>query len=103
MLPQRHQLLDQALQLSMRMADLGAEGAWAEVVALESQRSELLQQAFEVPGSPDEAMTGKIQAILAADKRLMHFGATARDQVAAELAQMQRGRKVQQAYRDAGS
>lgn len=101
-LPQRHQLLDQAVQLSIRMGDLGAQGDWAEVVALESQRSDMLQQAFAVPGRADQLTAGKIQAILEADKRLMQLGLQARDEAAAELAQMQRGRKVQRAYRDAG-
>jgi len=102
MVAQRHQLLDQALQLSQRMAELGANGEWQQVIDLESQRSAVLNSAFDVAAKADEATARQIHAILAVDKQLLNLGVVARDEAAAELGQMQRGRKVKQAYRSAG-
>jgi hypothetical protein len=99
----RHQLLDQALRLSRRMGELGAEGQWQQVIELESTRSALLEQAFARRAPADEVTARQIHAILAADKQLMSLGVEARDEAAAELAQMQRGRKCQQAYRSIGA
>lgn len=99
---QRRQLLDEALSLSQRMAESGAAGDWQQVIELETRRSALLSDAFDAAAPADEFTVRQIGAILAADKRLMGLGVTARDEAAAELAQMQRGRKVKQAYRDAG-
>ena len=42
----RHQLLDDALAMSQRMAALGDDGDWEAVIALEPQRRGLLEQAF---------------------------------------------------------
>lgn len=98
----RQQLLDEAVALSQRMTELGAAGEWQQVIALETQRSALLEQAFADAARADERTARQIHAILDSDKRLMNLGVVARDEAAAEIAQMQRGRKVQQAYRDAG-
>lgn len=92
-------MLDQALQLSQRMASLGAEGDWAQVVELEKQRSGLLERAFAGEVSVDELMASQIRAILDLDRELMSLGVAARGEVAAELGLMQRGRKGSQAYR----
>lgn len=100
---QRHQLLDQALQLSRQMGDCGVEGDWQQVIVLESRRSALLEQAFAEPAPADEPTARQIHAILEADRYLMNLGVEARDGAAAELARMQRGRRGQQAYRNAGA
>lgn len=102
MTAQRQQLLDQALQLSQQMAELGAAGEWQQVIDLEPRRSALLHSALDVPAKADEATARQITAILAVDKQLMSLGVAARDETAVELGQMQRGRKVNQAYRNAG-
>jgi hypothetical protein len=98
----RHQLLDQALQLSQRMNECGTAGDWAQVIELESRRSALLEQAFAESVPADESTARQIHAILSADKHLMSLGVEARNEAAAELASLQRGRKVQQAYHSAG-
>ena len=85
------------------MGDLGADGDWRQVIELESQRSALLQQAFAEPAPADESTARQIHAILEADKRLMNLGVIARDEAAAELASLQRGRKGQQAYLSTGA
>ena len=103
MFTRRQQLLDQALQLSQRMAELGAAGEWQQVIELEPQRSAVLHSAFDVDAKADETTAQQVSAILAVDRRLMNLGVVARDQAAVELGQMQRGRKVKQAYRSAGS
>jgi len=100
---QRHQLLDQAVELSRQMAELGAGGDWQQVIALEGQRRTLLDQAFSETLPADEITAGQIHAILEADKRLMHVGVEARDEAATELTRIQRGRKVKRAYGRAGA
>jgi hypothetical protein len=98
----RQHLLDQAIELSHDMAALGAEGNWPQVIALEVQRSALLAQAFADDVPADEVTVRQIHSILEADKRLMQQSVEARDEAAAELASMQRGRKVRQAYNNPG-
>lgn len=98
----RSELLDQAMALSRQMADQGAEGAWEAVVELERRRSAVLEKAFAGSTPLDDATAQKIRAILEIDKRLMSVGVVARDEAATEIAQLQRGRKGQQAYRNAG-
>lgn len=83
------------------MATLAAAGEWRQVIELESQRSVLLNDAFSEARPADEVTARQIRAILASDKQLMGMGVTARDEAAAELAQLQRGRKVNNAYRNA--
>lgn len=95
---QRQKFLEQALQLSRLMAQLGASGEWQQVIDLEAQRRVLLENAFRVAAQVDTATTQQIQAILAVDKQLLGLGIVARDETAAELCQLQRGRKVKQAY-----
>jgi hypothetical protein len=95
----RHQLLEQALQLSRQMGEFGAEGQWQQVIELETARSALLEQAFAQRAPADEPTARQIHAILEADKQLLSLGVVARDEAATELAHMQRGRKGQQAYR----
>jgi hypothetical protein len=99
----RHELLEQALLLSRQMGECGAEGRWQQVIELESARSDLLQQAFARRLPADEPTARQIHALLEADKYLMSLGVEARDAAAAELAQVQRGRKGQQAYRNVGA
>ena len=99
----RQQLLDQAIQLSHDMTERGGQGEWSQVIELEARRSALLTQAFADAVPADEAALRQIHAILEADKQLMSLSVEARDEAADELANMQRGRKVKQAYRNAGA
>jgi hypothetical protein len=85
------------------MVDQGSAGDWEQVLELERRRSGLLEQAFTEALPADEPTASRIRAILETDKRLMSLGVEARDEAASELAQLQRGRKGQQAYRSAGS
>jgi hypothetical protein len=101
MSPSRHGLLDEALAISRRMAELGGLGEWEAVVALEPQRRQLLEQAFATHAPPDEFVTDRVRAILDLDKRLMAQSLEAREQVAREIAQHGRGRRATQAYHSA--
>jgi hypothetical protein len=100
--PVRQQLLDEAVRLSHDMTVSGSRGEWAEVIELEARRSAILAQAFAEAVPADEATARQINTILEADKRLMNLSVEARDEAAVELANMQRGRKVQRAYSNAG-
>lgn len=103
MSPSRHQLLDDALGMSRRMAELGDEGDWDAVVALEPARRQLLEEAFATHAPVDEFVTDRVRAILDLDKRLMAQSIEARDRVAAELGRSSKGRKATQAYHSAGA
>ena len=83
------------------MAELGAAGEWQQVIDLESQRSAVLNSAFDLAAKADATTAQQIHAILAVDKQVRRLGAVAREQAAAERGQMQRGRKGKQAYRSA--
>lgn len=98
---QRSEYLSQAIALSRRMAACGEAGDWQQVIELEAQRSHVLAQAFEVAEAVDVATSAQISEILAVDKQLLQLGVVAQGEAAAELAQMQRGRKVTQAYGNA--
>lgn len=98
----RGELLDRVLDLSRRMTTAGEAGEWEQVVALEAERSPLLTAAFDRTEAVAPVEAGQIQAILACDKQLMGLTLTARDGAAAELGQLQRGRKGTQAYQSAG-
>lgn len=97
----RHQLLDDALYMSRRMAELGDAGEWDAVIALEPERRNLLEQAFATHAPADEFVTERVRAILDLDKRLMAQSAEARDRIADELGQSSRARKAAGAYQAA--
>lgn len=99
----RHQLLDDALAMSRRMAELGDAGDWEAVIELEPARRSLLEQAFATHAPVDELVADKVRAILALDKRLMAQSIEARDRIAAELGRANLGRKAANAYRAAGA
>jgi hypothetical protein len=94
----RHQLLDDALAMSQRMAALGDDGDWEAVVELEPRRRELLEQAFATHVPADEFVAQRVRAILDLDKRLMAQSVEARERIAAELSQASKGRKATNAY-----
>lgn len=98
----RHQLLDDALAMSQRMAQLGDDGDWEAVIELEPQRRELLEQAFATHVPADEFVAQRVRAILDLDKRLMTQSVEARDRVAEELSRTSKGRRATSAYEAAG-
>ena len=98
----RHQLLDDALEMSRRMATLGDEGDWAAVIALEPQRRSLLEQAFATHAPADEVVADRVRAILDLDKRLMARSIEARDRIGADLGRVNKGSRAASAYREAG-
>ncbi|MCG6966525.1 MAG: flagellar protein FliT [Chromatiaceae bacterium] len=98
MSPSRHRLLDDALDMSRRMAELGDAGDWDGVIALEPERRGLLEQAFATHAPVDEFVTERVRAILDLDKRLVAQSIAARDQIAEELGQHNKGRKAANAY-----
>lgn len=102
MAPSRHQLLDDALDMSRRMADLGDAGDWEAVIALEPERRGLLEQAFATHAPVDQIVADRVQAILDLDKRLMSQSIAARDRIAEQLGRESRGRKAASAYQAAG-
>jgi hypothetical protein len=97
----RHQLLDDALAMSERMAALGDAGDWPAVIALEPERRSLLERAFATHAPLDEVIADRVKAILALDKRLMAQTVTARDGLAADISRATRGRKATSAYQAA--
>ena len=100
--PSRHQLLNDALGMSQRMAELGDAGEWNAVIALEPERRSLLEQAFATHAPVDEIVADRVKAILALDKRLMARSIEARDRIAEELGDTTKGRKATNAYKAAG-
>lgn len=94
----RHQLLDDALAMSQRMAQLGDAGDWDAVIALEPERRELLEQAFATHVPADDFVAKRVRAILDLDKRLMAQSTEARDRIAVELSKTSKGRKAANAY-----
>lgn len=97
----RAALLDQALALSVRMHDLGVEEHWEEVVELESQRRELLEQAFATRAPVDEALAQRVRKILELDKAIVAHSLETRDRVGEQLGLLNKGRKVARAYKSA--
>lgn len=102
MTPSRHQLLNDALGMSQRMAELGDAGEWDAVIALEPERRSLLERAFATHAPVDEIVADRVKAILALDKRLMARSVEARDKIAEELGGASKGRKATSAYKAAG-
>ena len=100
--PSRHQLLNDALEMSRRMASFGDIGDWDAVIELEPERRNLLEQAFSTHAPADELVAERVRAILDLDKRLMAQSIEARDRVADELSQASKGRKATSAYQSAG-
>ena len=98
----RHRLLDDALDMSRRMAELGDAGDWQAVIALEPERRTLLEKAFATHAPVDEFVTERVQAILELDKRLMAQSVQARDRIVQELGNSGRGRRAASAYHAAG-
>lgn len=94
----RHQLLDEALDMSRRMAELGDLGDWETVISLEPERRALLERAFATHAPVDEFVTDRVRAILDCDKRLMAQSIEVRDRIADELGRSTRGRKATHAY-----
>ena len=101
MIASRHQLLDDALDMSRRMASLGDAGEWDAVIELEPERRNLLERAFATHAPADEIVAERVRAILDLDKRLMAQSIESRDRIAEELGQTSRGRKAASAYQSA--
>ena len=101
MIPSRHQLLNDALDMSRRMASLGDVGDWDAVLELEPERRNLLEQAFSTHAPADELVAERVRAILDLDKRLMAQSIEARDRIADELSHTSKGRKAANAYQSA--
>ena len=97
----RHQLLDDALDMSRRMAALGDAGDWDAVIALEPERRALLEQAFATHAPADQVVADRVRAILDLDKQLMARSIQARDLIAEELSSTSKGRKAASAYHSA--
>jgi len=103
MIDARHQLLDEALALTQRMAQLGDDDDWQAVVELEPQRRQLLQRAFATQRQVDEVMAERVRAILELDKHLMALTVAARDRIAGDITRSSKGRAAANAYRSAGA
>jgi hypothetical protein len=101
MQPSRHQLLNDALDMSRRMASLGDAGDWGSVIELEPERRALLEQAFATHVPADELVAERVRAILDLDRRLVAQSIQARDLIAEELGQVGKGRKATSAYESA--
>lgn len=99
----RHQLLNDALAMSQRMAALGEAGDWEAVIDLEPQRRELLEQAFATHAPVDSVIAERVRVILELDRQLMTQSIEARDRVAGEISRASRGRKATNAYQAAGN
>jgi hypothetical protein len=99
--PSRHQLLNDALDISRRMACFGDAGDWDSVIELEPERRALLEQAFATHVPADELVAERVRAILDLDKRLVAQSIEARDRIAEELDKVGRGRKATSAYQSA--
>ena len=97
----RHRLLNDALDISRRMAQLGDAGDWDAVIALEPERRLLLEQAFATHAPADEIVADRVRAILDLDKHLMACSIQARDLIAEELGRTSKGRKAATAYQAA--
>lgn len=102
MVASRHQLLNDALSISERMAALGDAGDWDAVIALEPERRSLLEKAFATHAPADEVVADRVRAILDLDRQLMAQSVEARDRIAEELGQASKGRKATNAYQSAG-
>ena len=96
-------LIDEALALTHAMLASGAEGDWDRVIELEPARRERLHRAFQPGAGIDQGAAAKAREILALDKQLVAAGVAARDQVAGELAGMNKGRKAAKAYGSIGA
>ncbi len=101
MVASRHQLLNEALEMSRRMASLGDAGDWDAVIELEPTRRNLLERAFATHAPADEVVADRVRAILDLDKRLMAQSIEARDRIANELSHTGKVRKATSAYQTA--
>lgn len=93
--------LRRAAELSDRLVVAADGGDWDTAVRLEAERRPLIDAAFGegAPADADQA-AALIQRILAADQRVAELASQARDEAAAELAALQKGRRMNKAYRD---
>ena len=99
----RHQLLNDALEMSRRMASLGDAGDWDSVIELEPERRTLLERAFATHVPADELVAERVRAILDLDRRLVAQSIQARDRIAEALGQASKGRKAANAYQAASA
>jgi hypothetical protein len=93
--------LRRAAELSDRLAVAAEAGDWEAATRLEAERRPLIDDAFAAgPPSDAEEAAALIQRILSADRRVASLASHARDEAAAELAALQKGRRMNKAYRD---
>jgi len=95
--------LRRAAELSDRLAVAADGGEWEAAARLEAERRPLIDDAFAAgPPADAEEAAALIQRILAADQRVAALASRARDEAAAELAALQKGKRMNKAYRDTG-
>jgi len=99
MIPNRVQLLDQALELTHRMLENAAADEWQQVIGQEIERRRLLEQAFSTREPLDEFLAARVRRLLELDKHLLEASTRLRDEIGGEIAQLNRGNRASNAYR----
>ena len=92
--------LVEIIDLTTSMLEAASSDDWQRVIDFESKRRPLLANLFPAPSSPSAAalMADCIEQILQADARIIELGKRSRQDLAAELGSINRGRSAQEAY-----
>lgn len=93
-------MLDQILQQTQLMLENAQEGAWEDVIEIETERREVLERFFAEPvdQSNAESVSKGLKYIMECDKKIMELGSVTKDALADDLNKMDQGRKAVKAY-----
>ncbi len=95
--------MDGILALSRRMLECAEHGDWDAVTAHERERRERMERYFAAP-APARAggLAEAIREIVAIDQRIIALGQVRRDEIAASLRTLEKGRRGTETYRRGG-
>lgn len=90
--------LQQLQQLQQRFCDAVNRGEWIEAATLQDERFALIDALLATPRLRTPQVAGALREIAASDARMLPALDAARDDAAAQLRELQRGRKALAAY-----
>ena len=86
--------------MAVNMLDAAKDSDWQQLIELNELRQPILESYFKdiAPILDTELVRDRIHVLQAIEKQIIHYSKTMRDDVAAELKGMHRGKRVEKAY-----
>ena len=91
--------IDEVVAMTRRMLEMAEQGDWLALAELEPKRLEQLQGALEGKVKAPEPVRERLMALQALDRRILKLTVAARQNLTAEMSELQKGRKGAKAYR----